>query len=131
MTLTIADNLALENIDGLSGVTSTKQILDIRRNDSLQNLNGLDNLVAARDIIIGANPSLSSIDGLANLGSVCNLTVSDNDALEGINVLSYVEPGCFDGSAGTLRIEFNNSLVDCQGLAPILGYPRVPLQIFI
>jgi hypothetical protein len=61
-TLLIANNPALENLDGLSGLTSVRGLLQVSTNTSLTSLRALTGLAAANSMTINGNRSLPECD---------------------------------------------------------------------
>ena len=137
---------------GLHNVTSVGGDIDIKGNDLLTNLTGLENLTSVEgNIIIGTsdgNPLLNDLTGLNSLTSVGNtLEVRENNALtslNGLEMLSFIGGnlhigykslyGGGSGNAalaslaslnslqtvnGNVNISFNNSLTNLSGLDSI------------
>lgn len=122
--LDIRGNDSLSNVNGLVGITNLTGTVFIRENDLLENVDGLSNLTSIRrgSLVIYENPSLSHINGLAKLTSVQNgLRIRENRNLTNIDGLSNLT------SVGSdLTILSNRTLANCQGLAPVLGWPNGP-----
>ena len=145
----------IRNLDGLANLTSVGGGLDILENGFLTNLNGLGSLISVETYLsIGGNSSLTNLDGLVSLASVGgDLNIQTNNALTNLDGLANLtsvggnlQIGVFasidssgnpaltnlDGLAnltsvgGNLDIRDNASLTNCQGLAPVLGWPSGP-----
>jgi hypothetical protein len=100
--LVISENLALSDIEGLSGlrhartvtITGNPRLENLRGLDSIRKVDrlvvtkngvfstiGLDGLTEARDLVISQNPRLLSLRGLENLTSAENVTITNNPRL--------------------------------------------------
>lgn len=80
----------INNLDGLSDLTSTAASLYIQNNPVLNNLDGLSSLVSVgRNLWIENNASLTNLGGFTALTNVSNaLIIFNNDALEYVSGLS-------------------------------------------
>jgi subtilisin-like proprotein convertase family protein len=70
------------------------------------------------DIVIEGNPVLQDLQGMEGLVAVNSLAITSNAALtdlDGLKNLERVE--------GALEVKTNDSLIDCAALAPVLGWP--------
>ncbi|MGV6832728.1 MAG: hypothetical protein ACWA5P_14345 [bacterium] len=94
----------LTNLEGLNNLTKVSRLV-FYLNDSLENLNGLDGLIAIEgnnqtnsdyglnELLIRLNPSLLNLNGLNNLqsigtsGNVSLVSIRDNNLLQDINGL--------------------------------------------
>ena len=114
-TLRIASAASLTNLDGLFNVSTITSDFYLDNNSSLTNVDGLAGLVSVGgDFRIDGNPSLFNVDGLVGLNSVGDLSLDGSFAnLDALANLSSV--------SSSLYIR---SVSDCQGLAPVLGYPN-------
>jgi hypothetical protein len=79
-------NSNIENLTGLSSITSVNSGLFITNNDNLRNLEGLESLVSAY-LVIYQNGALTDLSGLTNLSSGSYLTLSHNYALKSLEGL--------------------------------------------
>lgn len=70
--------------------------------------------------IIRSNPSLKKLEVFEQASYVGHLEISNNDSLTNLDSLMKVQ------SAQSLRLTDNQSLSDCKGLAPLLGWPNGP-----
>ena len=79
----------ITNLDSLYVLDTLLGDLEIKDNDSLINLRGLQNLsFANRSIEVESNPNLISLDGLEGLVTIKNdFIVSENDSLQDITAL--------------------------------------------
>jgi hypothetical protein len=117
--LTIADNPLLTSIAGLShlvSISSTGGNLTIDNNDALTNVDGLSGLTYAAGLVIRNNAAIANVDGLSNLEDIKfgGLVIENNSALSNLNGLSHVGPLGSD-----LRIINNPSLNNLSGLSGI------------
>lgn len=113
--LIIRNNNSLINIDILELITDMSDLIEIRGNESLKNLNGLDNLKTIGFLDIGNNKGLTEIAGLNNLISITKgLKIDNNDNLTKISGFKNIS-----SFEGTLKIWYNGMLSDLCGLAPI------------
>jgi hypothetical protein len=137
-------NTVLTNLDGLSNLTSVGRVLTIFQTE-LTNLNGLSKLSSTGGLEIQMCESLTNADGLANLGSVNGdlnigptalkdldmlanlvsvagmLKLQDNFALTDVDGLANIT-----SVGGDLSVVQNESLANCRGIAPVLGWPDGP-----
>lgn len=122
------------NLDGLRQLTSIGSFLHIYRNDSLQDLSGLQNLKHIHgDLIIGTvlyggywgNRSLIDLSGLEGLDSIYGrVVILGNEKLEnfnGLENLRYIE--------GAISIQANGSLSSLVGLENIASGSITELYI--
>ena len=94
---------ALENLDGLEGITELSYGVVIYVNDKLLNINGLKNLTylgEEDDSEIASNKLLTNIDGLANLTEIdSELDIYSNESLtnlDGLSSLTKFDNGALD-----------------------------------
>lgn len=115
------DNPALASLAGLANVTNIGGFLGISDNTSLTNLDGLSSLTAVGDSPLGSfwlldNSSLQNIDGLSNLESVASLEIDNNDSLVDIDGLASLT------ESGEWTYVFSNAaLENVDGLAGLPG----------
>ncbi len=108
-------NDALNNLDGLSSVTSVGG-LRILRNSVLTDLDGLNGLTSVGGFYLSTNAALTNLDGLSNItGSVDGLNISFNPSLTNLDGLSGLT------SVGELDIGYNGALTNLDGLSNITG----------
>lgn len=129
--LTISNNPLLVSLSGLGGFGSTTQIIN---NDSLLNLEGLNSLLGADELVIEGNDALqnligldtysagfiftvrnnvnlSSLEGLGNFNSIYELSIENNPILTDITALENL------GDIGEiLEIVNNDNLTSLNGL---------------
>lgn len=114
-SLLIQNNALLEDIDGLSSITSLNQ-LSIIENDQLTNVNGLSLLNSISRLSISGNPSLIDIDGLNALTRVFGDLIIENNislrSLEGLSLLLVI--------SDSLIIRNNASLTNLDGLSSLV-----------
>ncbi|MDA9941060.1 hypothetical protein N9C62_00460 [Luminiphilus sp.] len=117
----------LTNLDGLASITSVGSLLQISYNDALINVDGLANITSvAGNLDIHSNHVLTNLDGLANLTSVGGYLDIRYNALTNLDGLAKLT------SVGDYLHINNNALpnldglANCQGLAPVLGWPNGP-----
>ena len=123
--LSIVNNDSLINLEGLEQV-GVLDGMSIRDNDSLKSLRGLDNLIYVDfSVSIANNDSLLNLDGLDSLGVVETLSITDNDSLLNLGGLNgvYPEPGADRISIWNLLIQNNNSLQNFSGLSNLYSIP--------
>jgi hypothetical protein len=108
----------INNLTGLSSLTSVSNNVRIIDNTVLTNLNGLNNLTKVGgenggDLRINNNPQLISVAGLSGLTRIgFDLQVTDNTVLpnlDGLNNLTSI--------GGDLRIQNNPKLISVAGLS--------------
>lgn len=110
-----------DNLTSLAGLSSLSEVkyLTVSNNAALNNLQGLFGLkTVSQDLQIHNNASLKQIDALSNLASLGHaLTLSGNDELadvKGLSGLSFV-------TLSTLKVTNNSDLLDLDGLGNIVG----------
>ena len=116
----------IANLDGLSGLTSVESDFIIWVNNDLTTLAGLDNLNSVGGFfIVEYNSALVNLDGLSGLTSVGRtLQIASNANLINLDDLrNLISVG--DG----LMLENNDALNNCQGVAPLLGWPSGPANV--
>ena len=82
------------NLDGLSGVTSISEYLEIRDNENLTDMSGLETLTSIGGALtIINNPALSSLNGLQNINAnlISDLQITDNTSLSDCEVSSLCD----------------------------------------
>lgn len=116
----------INNLNGLSELTSVDGWLEIVENASLTNVEGLSALTSVDgSLYIWDNEALTNVDGLAVVTSVGHdLYIVDNDALTNIDGLAALtKVGSYDKD--DLSITNNDILIRCCGLYPLLMYGTV------
>jgi len=115
-TLRIYYNDALTSFSGLANLTSIGGELSIMDNAALTGLTGLDNLTSiGGSLQIESNPALPSLTGLDNVTSIGGgLDIRSNDALTGLTGLDNLT-----SIGGSLQIESNPALTNLAGLENI------------
>src|SRR5690606_1193747 len=112
----ISGNPIITNLDGLSNLEYVGDELGIYYHDSLENIDGLSNLeYVGGNLTISGNQVLQNIDGLINLTSIgYGLEFYGNELLENLNGLSGLE-----NFEGFIDITGNPNLTDISGLENI------------
>jgi hypothetical protein len=120
-----AGNASLINLNGMNALTFIGKNLEIACNDSLENLDGLENLGSiVGSLLIGkvygwmswmeaspGNPSLIDLSDLSNLTSIGGaLEITGNDTLPDLSGLENIDPV----SINDLSIYNNNYLSSCE-----------------
>jgi len=116
-SITIAGNPALQDLQGLEFVVAP-QIIYVERNDALVDLTGLDSLatVVPHGILIEGNAKLATLAGLESLAVVTEMIIEDNPALVSLGALaglSEVPKTLWIGRCGGAG---NDALIDLHGL---------------
>ena len=70
------------------------------------------------DIVIEGNPVLQDLQGLEGVIALNTLTIKSNPGLTDLDPLKNLEQ-----VAGALDVQTNDNLTDCAALAPVLGWP--------
>ena len=111
-SILIRQNFALENLNGLRGLTNVTGIFSLDTNIALSSLSGLSNLNSVgQDFKIKACHTLVSLEGLQNLSNVgMELIVRSNNRLESMSSISNIL------SVDILVINDNQSLVNLEGV---------------
>src|SRR5690606_12802730 len=104
--LDISSNPNLQNLDGLSNVTSVGSLARIWNNQNLTNLNGLSSLTTIGSYLaIDANPNLSNLNGLSNLTSIGGkLQISYNNSLTNIDGLQNIDSNSISAPNGLVIV---------------------------
>lgn len=107
---------AITNLDSLQNLTYIGGTLDMRFNEGLESIAGLQNLdTIAASLFISMNPLLTNVDGLENLKYIGqNLEMSFNDSLSNLN-----------GFAGLQRVENEILLGRLNTLQNIDGFTNL------
>ena len=99
--LRVEGNSALTSLSGLSGVKHVSNLLSIVQNESLENLNGLQNIV--------------SVGELEDFGFVgMTLSITNNDILDDISALESMVIDSAKSEISYLEIKDNDSLSLCS-----------------
>jgi hypothetical protein len=107
----IIKNTALRNLEGLECLSEIGGDLVMENNSLLENIDGLSNLTSVASIEISYNPVLMNLDGFRNLASVEEyLFITCNDALTNVNGLSAIT------SVDNLFVNNNDALTSLKGL---------------
>jgi len=125
--LSMSNNASLNDLSGLSNLSSIGGSLFFSNNFSLTNLNGLAGLThVGSNIGILNNPQLNSISGLSGVtGFTASLTIRDNPVLPNLNGL-----GGFTGLNG-LVLQNNDSMTDIDSLAGLQSIDNGYSSLFI
>lgn len=115
--LSVENCNSLIDLKGLEGISNLGYDLRIVRNDSLQSLNGLENLIEIEgNLIIGGNYNYSnamlySLDSLSNLIEIDgDIKIQQNHVLESLVGLENINPN----SINSLYIIDNELLSECS-----------------
>ncbi|MBX2951599.1 MAG: T9SS type A sorting domain-containing protein [Leadbetterella sp.] len=122
--LIISDNKILENINGLSGLSSINGAsVVVGSNPELKNLNGLGNLneFQVSTLNIGYNLKLQQIDGLKGIGKIREVSIYDNPVLANLNGLSGLKAITIN-----LYVSNNPSLQTLNGLSGVVEFNTEP-----
>ena len=86
--------------------------IQIKDNESLQNIVGLDDIVSVNSISIESNNSLVDLDGLSSLKEISgDITITNNDKLKYFH--HFVDVAYFNGA---LKVENNKTLCEADAL---------------
>jgi hypothetical protein len=128
--LIVVGNPMLGSLSGLESVTTIGGSSDIRDNDALVDLSGLDALQTIERLNIEGNLNLSSLSGLDMLTSVGggnpnnnNLIISDNDALVDLTGL-----GALQTVGRQLTVRRNAAMTSLDGLGPLTSVGQLVLE---
>jgi len=112
VSLSISNNPSLLTLEGLHNIDPF-QYVTISDNDALVDLQGLEGVVHLEDdLIIQNNNALTSLEGLQNLASVIHFTtISNNNSLLAIDFPNTL-------GVSDLTIENNPSLTNVSGFTP-------------
>ena len=104
-------------------LTSVGRLISIYNNAALTNLDGLASLTSLGGLLyIYNNAALTNLDGLASLTSVEGyLWIYNNDALTNLDGLFKIMV-----VGGYLSVTNNYALANCQGITTVLGWPSGP-----
>jgi hypothetical protein len=110
----IIKNTALRNLEGLECLSEIGGELVMENNSLLENIDGLSNLTSVASTEISYNPVLMNLDGFRKLASVEEyLFITSNDLLTNVNGLAAIT------SVDNLFINNNDTLVDLSGLSSL------------
>ncbi|MEM1120016.1 MAG: hypothetical protein AAGJ18_06175, partial [Bacteroidota bacterium] len=113
VNVTIEDDLSdpIQNLDGLSNISSIFGNLTIRNNPNLSSLQGLSSLFALNQgsLLLENNPTLTDLTGLDRLNSVHSITIKSMNGLSDLTGLTEVN--------GLFKLTINN----CANLTALNG----------
>ncbi|WCO00980.1 T9SS type A sorting domain-containing protein [Psychroserpens ponticola] len=118
----IRRNPVLSSLNGLQGFATNVGFVDIQDNDSLINLNGLNNVLGADDLEIKDNDLLQNLTGLFAFSGSGSFEIGDNDqleSLEGVEALSY---------ANSIRITNNSILSNISAMESAQIYSILTIE---
>jgi len=122
------------SLSGLSQITSIAENLIISNNNALENLEGLSNITSIGGLYIDTNIYLDSLEGLNNIDSISgNLSINNNflHNLESLNNMTYIGGDLYisdnvlpsleglnnlSSVGGNLSIANNSALTSLEGL---------------
>lgn len=118
---------ALENLDGLESLTHAAQVV-LMSNPLLQNLDGLTSLEYAEGLAINGNPRLPAVPNFQALGAnLAALTISNNPALEEIGafsgILASISSIAPDGTAHRIPFRVASQVNSRPDIINILNNP--------
>jgi len=116
--IAIAHCVALENVDGLKGLTGL-QLLNIFDCDALQNVDGLKGLTRLQLLALCDCDALQNVDGLKGLSGLQTLALFDGAALQNVDVLKRLtglQTLFLDGSAALQNVDLLKGLTGLQTL---------------
>jgi len=120
-SLRITGNAKLADVDGLSALTTVEDFFTIANNLLLSDLTGLSNFTkvssASGNFTIDNNAALTDLDGLSGVTYLAGLNIKNNSALTNINALSNLPTIFFGG----LTIDNNDALTNIDGLNGVTG----------
>jgi hypothetical protein len=110
--LSLSSNPSLTNIDSLSSLPSLNEIY-LNNNLTLSNVDGLSSLQSVGDLRLYKVPLLSNVDGLSSLESGVDINIHTNDLLNNVDGLSSLQ------SVENLNLHNNPSLTNLNGLSSL------------
>lgn len=122
-SIKIENNPLIESISAFSNLTvSSLESLSIKQNDALINLNGLENIITITDFLeVNYNDILENLDELSNLNVINNrIEIKGNNSLKNINGLSNISECEYD-----ITIDDNSSLTNVTGLNGLTSAGRI------
>ncbi len=129
-------NNGLTSLDGLDSLTTVNSI-EVRGNEQLVSLAGLESLQEASGVFITSNPALTSLTGLSGLTSLTQMDVRSNASLtsfDGIELPASISALVITGNSSlsdvaaldgleeitsTLRVAENQQLLSLEGLSQL------------
>lgn len=119
LSLSIMENGALENLDGLESLKTLASI-NISENPSLKNIQGLTGVEQSGEVRIYGNPQLTELTGLDNIEYVnLGLYIQHNAMLMNLDALSNLK-----SIENELIISDNASLMHIDGLNNVENWSR-------
>ena len=113
-SLSMHSNYSLVNVDGLSGLISTRDAL-LLYNNGLTNISGLSSLVSVGNNFSLEGNQLTNVDSLSNLNYVgYELNIQRNPDLTNVNGLQNLTT-----VLGPLKLYQNPNLTDISGLSKV------------
>ena len=108
--LSIIENSSLQQLDGLDNLVSVDRGFNINDNSALGDLGGLRSLTSVRQFSLRRNPLLKNLIGLENLSSASVLTIAGNTSLLSLAGLETLN------SVGDMEISRNPLIENLRGL---------------
>ena len=144
--ITIQNNPNLISLNGLSGITSSNSLW-VNNNDSLTNLNGVENMSISGNILaIERNDMLTDITALSgNLGQFDQIQIKENPLLsslsgiEGVNLIASDASGLSIGGNALSNLDLlstitnapDNLFISCPNITNVLGLSNMQGELEI
>jgi hypothetical protein len=113
---------ALQNVDGLQGLTSLQSVV-LSFCDALQNVDGLQGLTSLKSLYLSSCGALKNVDGLQGLTSLQSLYLSGCDALKNVDVLHGLT------SLQSLNLSMCGALQNVDGLQGLTSLQSLNLSM--
>ncbi|HET7546094.1 MAG TPA: hypothetical protein VFK05_39770 [Polyangiaceae bacterium] len=122
-SLSLQQNAALKNVDGLGAVERVVQTLDVT-NNGLTNLDGLESLTSIGDgLNLSNNVALTSVKGLSKLKTVGSISISNNQLLKSVNLAELTAVAQPSTASALISVTQNSGLTEFKAdkLAAVTG----------
>ncbi len=110
-SLSIQQNAALKDLDGLGALERVATTLDVT-NNGLTNLDGLKSLTSAGAVTLANNVALTSAKGLSKLETVASISVSNNQLLKSVNLAELTTVEQTTTYAASISVSQNSALTE-------------------
>ncbi|WP_025739762.1 hypothetical protein [Aquimarina pacifica] len=112
--VTMWNNIELENLDFFPTKKSIIHVINLRGNEKLENIDGLSHITSINICLISNQENLENINGLSNIDYLYQLEMAGCPKIDNLDALSNVAT-----VEGDIRIRNNNILYNYCGLKPL------------
>ncbi len=122
-------NSEIFNLDSLLQLTQVANSITIRSNQSLDNLNGLKNVIKTNNLEISNNPNLRDANGIAEIQELDgNIVITNNPRLQffvGLNKLENIELAVVANNDSIFLLNAFNDITTIHKTLKVCNNPRL------